>query len=160
MRSKFKCGLQSDSSLARKRATFSFRYPNGPHHRRLCSLHRTRRPTPPRHPVMASAVLASSVAVRGTPLAPTAAGKRTPVRAVRGRAVVTRAGEIAGLTECGKFQELCKAEIPGKIPRCVVFFACMAKVVQGVQCLDTTETAAAAKPNGQQHEGRTHRPGT
>ena len=89
---------------------------------------------------MASAVLASSVAVRGTPLAPTAAGKRTPVRAARGRAVVTRAGEIAGLTECGKFQELCKAEIPGKIPRCVVFFACMAKVVQGVQCLDTTET--------------------
>jgi len=30
--------------------------------------------------------------------------------------IVTRA-EISGLSECGQFQELCKAEIPAKIPR-------------------------------------------
>ena len=69
---------------------------------------------------MAAATLASSVVVRGTPVASVAAGKRASARPMRGSALVVRAeGEIAGLSECGKFQELCKAEIPGKIPRCV-----------------------------------------
>jgi hypothetical protein len=70
--------------------------------------------------LMAAATLASSVVVRGTPVASVAAGKRASARPMRGSALVVRAeGEIAGLSECGKFQELCKAEIPGKIPRCV-----------------------------------------
>ena len=70
--------------------------------------------------LMAAATLASSVVVRGAPVASVAAGKRASARPTRGSALVVRAeGEIAGLSECGKFQELCKAEIPGKIPRCV-----------------------------------------
>ena len=70
--------------------------------------------------LMAAATLASSVVVRGAPVASVAAGKRASARPMRGSALVVRAeGEIAGLSECGKFQELCKAEIPGKIPRCV-----------------------------------------
>ena len=65
---------------------------------------------------MAAATLASSVVVRGTPVASVAAGKRASARPMRGSALVVRAeGEIAGLSECGKFQELCKAEIPGNI---------------------------------------------
>ena len=74
----------------------------------------------PKAILMAAATLASSVVVRGTPVASVAAGKRANARPMRGSALVVRAeGEIAGLSECGKFQELCKAEIPGKIPRCV-----------------------------------------
>jgi hypothetical protein len=68
---------------------------------------------------MAAVTLASSVVVRGTPVASVAARKRSYARPNRGSAFVVRAGEIAGLTECGKFQELCRAEIPAKIPRCV-----------------------------------------
>ena len=69
---------------------------------------------------MATVCLTSSVVVRGTPVASVAKGKRALNRPVRGQSLVVRAEkEIAGLTECGQFQELCKAEIPGKIPRYV-----------------------------------------
>jgi len=47
-------------------------------------------------------------------------GARRAARPVRGVVAVraeTGEKQIAGLTPCGKYQELCKAEIPTKIPR-------------------------------------------
>jgi len=47
-------------------------------------------------------------------------GARRAARPVRGVVAVraeTGEKQIAGLTACGKYQELCKAEIPAKIPR-------------------------------------------
>ena len=73
---------------------------------------------------MASSVAALSCtasASRVAPAAAKAAGRATTAGAVRpsrGSAVVAHA-EISGLSECGNYQELCKAEIPTKIPRCV-----------------------------------------
>lgn len=70
---------------------------------------------------MATATLALSSAARVAPASTTAPGKRSvagTVRPSRGTALVARA-EISGLSADGQWQELCKAEIPGKIPRCV-----------------------------------------
>ena len=79
---------------------------------------------------MASTVAALSCTASAARVAPAvgkAAGRSTPVATVRpsrGSSIIARAEtEIAGLSECGNFQELCKAEIPAKIPRCASFIS-------------------------------------
>ena len=67
---------------------------------------------------MATAALSLSSTARVAPTAPSRS-KRSVARPVRARAVATKAeGEISGLSEDGQWQELCRAEIPGKLPRC------------------------------------------